>query len=52
MTIVARASRSSLESAAVVADMTGVAATMAERRANEAAPAQAFDETPDPTGRR
>ena len=49
MTMIARAVRSSLESAAVGADMTAWAVTMAELRANEAAPGPAFDETHDPT---
>ena len=53
MTFIARALRSSLESAAVDADMTAVAAvTAAEHRASEAAPDPAFDETPDATRNR
>jgi len=52
MTIVARALRSSLESAAVGADMTARAVTMAQLRANEANPGPAFDETSHPTRHR
>jgi hypothetical protein len=48
MTIIARALRSSLESAAVDADITSWAVTMAGFRANEANPGPAFDQTPDP----
>ncbi len=48
MKIVARALRSSLESAAVAPEMSAVAVTYTALRANEAAPGQAIDETPDP----
>lgn len=48
MTIVARALRRGLESAAVDADITDWPASMAELRANEADPGPAFDQTPHP----
>lgn len=52
MTIIARGSCSSLESAAVDADILLEVASMTQLRANEAAPGPAFDETSDPTRNR